>query len=62
MRRTRGFNEGIAFFIFFKVIRILGSVMTSTKVLTLEALFIREFNPVMNTKEEYRSRVLTLKF
>ena len=30
--------------------------------LTLEALFIKEIAPVLNTKDEYRSRTLTLKF
>ena len=29
---------------------------------TLEALFINELHPSLNTKDEYRSRVLTLKF
>ena len=29
---------------------------------TLEALFIKERAPVLNTKDEYRSRTLTLKF
>ena len=43
-------------------IRVLGSARTLTKLLTLEALFIREFNPVMNTNDEYRRSFLTLKF
>ena len=30
--------------------------------LTLEALFIEELKPTMNTKDEYRSRALTIKF
>ena len=30
--------------------------------LTLEALYIEELKPQMNTKEEYRSRTLTIKF
>jgi len=30
--------------------------------LTLEALFIEELRPELNTKEEYRSRTLTIKF
>ena len=32
------------------------------RLLTLEALFIKELTPVLNTKDEYRSRTLTLKF
>ena len=32
------------------------------RLLTLEALFIKEIAPVLNTKDEYRSRTLTLKF
>ena len=30
--------------------------------LTLEDIFIKEFAPVLNTKKEYRSRTLTVKF
>ena len=32
------------------------------RLLTLEALFIKEFSPVLNRKDEFRSRTLTLKF
>ena len=32
------------------------------RLLTLEALYIKEIGPVLNTKDEYRSRTLTLKF
>ena len=32
------------------------------RLLTLEALFIKDLAPVLNTKDEYRSRTLTLKF
>ena len=32
------------------------------KLLTLEALFISELKPKLNTKDEYRSRELKLKF
>ena len=32
------------------------------RLLTLEALYIKEIAPVLNTKDEYRSRTLTLKF
>ena len=31
-------------------------------LLTLEALYIRDANPILNTKDEFRSRELTLKF
>ena len=31
-------------------------------LLTLEALFIAELRPKINTKDEYRSRELTLKY
>ena len=30
------------------------------RLLTLEALFIKELTPVLNTKDEYRSMTLTL--
>ena len=32
------------------------------RLLTLEALYIKKLAPVLNTKDEYRSRTLTLKF
>ena len=32
------------------------------KLLSLEALFINKLKPSLNSKDEYRSRVLTLKF
>ena len=32
------------------------------RLLTLEALYIKELSPNLNTKDEYRSRTLTLKF
>ena len=44
------------------VIKILGRSLTLPRLLTLEALFIKEMNPDLNTKDEYRSRTLTLKF
>ena len=42
------------------------SVLSATSqgeihLLTLEALWIREIKPVINTKDEYRSRELTIK-
>ena len=43
-------------------ISILGHSKTDAKLLTLEALFIKKLKPVLNTKDEYRSRTLTLKF
>ena len=33
-----------------------------SRLLTLEALFIKEIIPVINTKDEFKSRTLTLKF
>ena len=44
------------------VISILSRNNNSEHLLTLEALFIKEIDPVINTKDEYRSRTLTLKF
>ena len=45
------------------LISVLGrSFKGESRLLTLEALFIKEFAPVLNTKDEYRSRTLTLKF
>ena len=32
------------------------------RLLTLEALFIKQLAPILKTKDEYRSRTLTLKF
>ena len=46
-----------------KDISILGkSWGGENRLLTLEALFIKEINPILNTKDEYKSRTLTLKF
>ena len=46
-----------------KDIEILGSHSKSeTHLLTLEALFINEIKPTLNTKDEYKRRILTLKF
>ena len=33
-----------------------------TYLMALEALFIQEIKPNLNTKEEFKSRILTLKF
>ena len=44
-------------------ITILGCTNTGDfRLMTLEALYIKSFAPVLNTKDEYRSRTLTLKF
>ena len=43
-------------------ISILAKANRYSKLLTLEALFINELKPDLNTKDEYRSRTLTLKF
>ena len=44
-------------------ITILGSTNRGEKqLLTLEALFQNDINPSLNTKEEFKSRTLTIKF
>ena len=43
-------------------IKVLTSSPNTIKLMTLEALFIREIRPVINTKDEYRKRTLTIKF
>ena len=44
-------------------VTLLGSTARSEKyLLTLEALFQYEIKPTLNTKEEYKSRTLTLRF
>ena len=45
-----------------KHVNILAASNFLTKLMTLEALFIKEVKPVLNTKDEYKSRTLTLKF
>ena len=47
---------------FDKYVSILAASNSLTKLMTLEALFIKEVKPVLNTKDEYKSRTLTLKF
>ena len=45
------------------IVSILGKMDRGDgRLLTLEALFIKEIAPELNTKDEYRSRTLTLKF
>ena len=42
---------------------ILASTTRGEKqLLTLEALYINELEPVLNTKDEYKTRTLTIKF
>ena len=58
-------NECIPFFIlenFDKHVNILAFSNSLTKLMTLEALFIKEVAPALNTKDEFKSRTLTLKF
>ena len=44
-------------------VAILASTSRGDKYLmTLEALFIQEIKPKLNTKDEFKSRILTLKF
>ena len=47
---------------FHDFVSILATSNSLTKLMTLEALFIKEFKPALNTKDEYKSRTLTLKF
>ena len=42
-------------------VRILGK-SRGEKLLSLEALFIHKIKPSLNSKDEYRSRTLKLKF
>ena len=42
-------------------IKILGRENKSNHLLTLEALFIRDVKPTLNTKEEYRRKTLVIK-
>ena len=43
-------------------VSILSHCNIYLKLLTLEAIYIQNLKPTLNTKDEYRSRVLTLKF
>ena len=45
----------------FDLVKIVGRAR-GEKLLTLEALFISEIKPGLNTKDEYRKRELKLKF
>ena len=44
------------------IIKILDRSNSLPRLLTLEALYINQYKPKLNTKDEYRSRTLTLKF
>ena len=44
------------------IIKILDRSSSLPRLLTLEALYIKQHKPKLNTKDEYRSRTLTLKF
>ena len=45
----------------FDAVSVLGKA-SNEKLLTLEALFIKEIKPQLNTRDEFRSRELRLKF
>ena len=45
----------------FEMVKILGKAKFE-KLLTLEALFISKIKPALNTKDEFKSRNLLLKF
>ena len=45
-----------------KIINILDRSRSLPRLLTLEALYIKQHKPTLNTKDEFRSRTLTLKF
>ena len=47
---------------FDKQVSILAGSSSLNKLMTLEALFIKQFAPSLNTKDEFKSRTLTLKF
>ena len=40
-------------------VEILKEMRSKSKLLTYEALFIKEINPKINTREEFRSKKLT---
>ena len=44
------------------MIKVIGRASSLPRLLTLEALFIKQIKPELNTKDEFRSRELTLKF
>ena len=52
--RAAGFNDN-------SVISNLGRSSSLAKLLTLETLLIEEIKPALNSKDEFKSRTLTLK-
>ena len=44
------------------MIKVIGRASSLPRLLTLKALFIKQIKPELNTKDEFRSRELTLKF
>ena len=47
---------------FDKQVIVLATSNSLIILMTLEALFIKQFKPVLNTKDKYKSRTLTLKY
>ena len=47
---------------FDKQVNVLATSNSLIKLMTFETLFIKQFNPVLNTKDKYKSRTLTLKY
>ena len=45
----------------FDFVSLLDKANKTSKLLTLEALYISKIKPVLNTKDEFKSRTLTLK-
>ena len=45
----------------FDFVSVLDKAYKVSKLLTLEALYISKIKPVLNTKDEFKSRTLTLK-
>ena len=43
-------------------VKVVTKYYSEHKLLTLEARFIRKIKPKLNIKDEFKSRVLTLKF
>ena len=44
------------------MITIIGKFQNLPKLITLEAFYIQEINPLLNTNDENRNRTMTLKF
>ena len=43
------------------IVTVLDQCNSISKLLSLEALYINQIKPALNTKDEFRSRTLTLK-